>query len=120
MVAATMVICIVSFRVWLHYLFTMGAAADVKAIFGIASMSVAVPTGATICNWPFTMYGARVVYASRIVWSIGFMLPFVLGGVTRVLLAVPPADLMLHNSLLLVDHFHNVITRGVLFGVFAG
>jgi cytochrome o ubiquinol oxidase subunit I len=120
MVAATMVICILSFTVWLHHFFTMGAGADVNAIFGIMSMVIAVPTGVKIFNWLFTMYGGRIVYATPILWSIGFMVTFVIGGMTGVLLAVPPADFVLHNSLFLVAHFHNVIIGGVLFGAFAG
>ena len=120
MVAATMVICILSYTVWLHHFFTMGAGADVNAIFGIASMIIAVPTGVKVFNWLFTMYGGRVVYSTPILWSIGFMVTFVIGGMTGVLLAVPPADFVLHNSLFLVAHFHNVIIGGVLFGAFAG
>jgi cytochrome o ubiquinol oxidase subunit 1 len=120
MVAATMVICVLSFTVWLHHFFTMGAGADVNAIFGILSMIIAVPTGVKVFNWLFTMYGGRIVYATPILWSIGFMVTFVIGGMTGVLLAVPPADFVLHNSLFLVAHFHNVIIGGVLFGAFAG
>jgi cytochrome o ubiquinol oxidase subunit I len=120
MVMATMAICVLSFTVWLHHFFTMGAGADVNAIFGIASMIIAVPTGVKVFNWLFTMYGGRVVYSAPILWSIGFMVTFVIGGMTGVLLAVPPADFLLHNSLFLVAHFHNVIIGGVLFGAFAG
>jgi cytochrome o ubiquinol oxidase subunit 1 len=120
MVAATMVICILAFMVWLHHFFTMGAGADVNAVFGIASMIIAVPTGVKIFNWLFTMYGGRVVYSSPMLWAIGFMVTFAVGGMTGVLLAVPPADFVLHNSLFLVAHFHNVIIGGVLFGAFSG
>jgi cytochrome o ubiquinol oxidase subunit 1 len=120
MVMATMVICVLSFTVWLHHFFTMGAGADVNAIFGIASMIIAVPTGVKVFNWLFTMYGGRVVYSVPILWALGFMVTFVIGGMTGVLLAVPPADFVLHNSLFLVAHFHNVIIGGVVFGAFAG
>ena len=120
MVMATMAICLLSFTVWLHHFFTMGAGADVNAIFGIASMIIAVPTGVKIFNWLFTMYGGRVVYSTPLLWSLGFMVTFVIGGMTGVLLAVPPADFVLHNSLFLVAHFHNVIIGGLLFGAFAG
>jgi len=120
MVIATMAICILSFTVWLHHFFTMGAGADVNAIFGIASMIIAVPTGVKVFNWLFTMYGGRVVYSSPMLWSLGFMVTFVIGGMTGVLLAMPPVDFVLHNSLFLVAHFHNVIIGGVLFGAFAG
>jgi cytochrome o ubiquinol oxidase subunit 1 len=120
MVMATMAICLLSFTVWLHHFFTMGAGADVNAIFGITSAIIAVPTGVKIFNWLFTMYGGRLVYSQSLLWSIGFMVTFVIGGMTGVLLAVPPADFVLHNSLFLVAHFHNVIIGGVLFGAFAG
>jgi cytochrome o ubiquinol oxidase subunit 1 len=120
MVLATMAICVLSFTVWLHHFFTMGAGSDVNAIFGIASMIIAVPTGVKVFNWLFTMYGGRVVYSASLLWSLGFMVTFVIGGMTGVLLAVPPADFVLHNSLFLVAHFHNVIIGGVLFGAFAG
>jgi cytochrome o ubiquinol oxidase subunit 1 len=120
MVAATMTICLLAFMVWLHHFFTMGAGADVNAVFGIATMIIAVPTGVKVFNWLFTMYGGRIVYSTPILWSIGFMVTFVIGGMTGVLMAVPPADFVLHNSLFLVAHFHNVIIGGVLFGLFAG
>jgi cytochrome o ubiquinol oxidase subunit 1 len=120
MVIATMAICILSFTVWLHHFFTMGAGADVNGFFGIASMLIAIPTGVKIYNWLFTMYGGRVRFSSPMLWAIGFMVTFVIGGMTGVLLAVPPADFVLHNSLFLVAHFHNTIIGGVVFGVFAG
>ena len=120
MVLATMAICIISFMVWLHHFFTMGAGPDVNAIFGIASMIIAVPTGVKIYNWLFTMYGGRIRFATPMLWSMGFMVTFIIGGLTGVLVAVPPADFLLHNSLFLVAHFHNVIIGGVLFGAFAG
>jgi cytochrome o ubiquinol oxidase subunit 1 len=120
MIAATMVICILSFIVWLHHFFTMGAGADVNAFFGITTMVIAVPTGVKVFNWLFTMWGGRVRFEVPMLWSLAFMITFVIGGMTGVLLAVPPADFVLHNSLFLVAHFHNVIIGGVLFGVFAG
>ena len=119
-VAATMAICLLSFMVWLHHFFTMGAGGDVNGVFGILSMVIAVPTGVKIFNWLFTMYGGRIRYTSSMLWAVGFMVTFVIGGMTGVLLAVPPADFVLHNSLFLVAHFHNVIIGGVLFGAFAG
>jgi len=120
MVLATMAICVISFMVWLHHFFTMGAGPDVNAIFGIASMIIAVPTGVKIYNWLFTMYGGRIRFTTPMMWSLGFMVTFIIGGLTGVLVAVPPADFLLHNSLFLVAHFHNVIIGGVLFGAFAG
>jgi cytochrome o ubiquinol oxidase subunit 1 len=120
MVAATMAICILSYTVWLHHFFTMGASASVNAFFGITSMIIAVPTGVKIFNWLFTMYGGRIQFTVPVLWTIGFMVTFVLGGLTGVLLAVPPVDFQVHNSLFLVAHFHHVIIPGVLFGAFAG
>ncbi|MBA1138673.1 cytochrome o ubiquinol oxidase subunit I [Mesorhizobium neociceri] len=120
MVAATMAICVLSFLVWLHHFFTMGASADVNGFFGVMTMIIAVPTGVKVFNWLFTMYGGRVRFEVPILWSIGFMVTFVIGGMSGVLMAVPPADFQLHNSLFLVAHFHNVIIGGVIFGVMAG
>ena len=120
MVIATMVIFVLAFMVWLHHFFTMGAGGDVNGIFGITTMIIAVPTGVKIFNWLFTIYGGRVRLATPMLWSLGFMVTFVIGGATGVLLAVPPADFVLHNSLFLVAHFHNVIIGAVLFGAFAG
>jgi cytochrome o ubiquinol oxidase subunit 1 len=120
MVAATMVICVLSFIVWLHHFFTMGASADVNGFFGVMTMVIAVPTGVKVFNWLFTMYGGRVRFTVPVLWSLGFMVTFVIGGMTGVLMAVPPADFQLHNSLFLIAHFHNVIIGGVVFGVMAG
>jgi cytochrome o ubiquinol oxidase subunit I len=120
MVFATLGICIISFCVWLHHFFTMGAGADVNAVFGIASMIIAVPTGVKIFNWMFTMYGGRVRFTTPMYYLVGFMITFVLGGLTGVLLAMPPVDFVVHNSLFLVAHFHNVIIGAVVFGVMAG
>jgi cytochrome o ubiquinol oxidase subunit I len=120
MAAATLGICVLSMMVWLHHFFTMGAGADVNAFFGIMSIVIAVPTGVKVFNWLFTLYGGRVRFASPLLWALGFMCTFVIGGLTGVLLAIPPADFVLHNSLFLVAHFHNVIIGGVLFGAFAG
>jgi len=120
MIAATLAICMLSFMVWLHHFFTMGAGADVNAFFGIMTMVIAVPTGVKVFNWIFTLFGGRVHFATPMLWALGFICTFVIGGMTGVLMAIPPADFVLHNSLFLVAHFHNVIIGGVLFGAFAG
>ncbi|MBB3946701.1 cytochrome o ubiquinol oxidase subunit 1 [Rhizobium skierniewicense] len=120
MVYATVVITILAYVVWLHHFFTMGSGASVNAFFGITTMIISIPTGAKIFNWLFTMYKGRITFDVPMLWAIGFMITFVIGGMTGVLLAVPPADFVLHNSLFLVAHFHNVIIGGVLFGVLAG
>jgi len=120
MVYATVVITILSYLVWLHHFFTMGSGASVNSFFGITTMIISIPTGAKIFNWLFTMYRGRIRFELPMMWTIGFMITFVIGGMTGVLLAVPPADFVLHNSLFLIAHFHNVIIGGVLFGLFAG
>jgi cytochrome o ubiquinol oxidase subunit 1 len=120
MVYATAAIGILSFTVWLHHFFTMGSNADVNAFFGITTMIIAVPTGVKIFNWLFTMYRGRVQLTAPIYWTLGFFSTFVIGGMTGVLHAVPPADFVLHNSLFLVGHFHNMLIGGVLFGFLAG
>jgi cytochrome o ubiquinol oxidase subunit 1 len=120
MVYATCVITILSYIVWLHHFFTMGSGASVNSFFGITTMIISIPTGAKMFNWLFTMYHGRIKYEVPMLWTIGFMVTFVIGGMTGVLLAVPPADFVLHNSLFLIAHFHNVIIGGVVFGIFAG
>jgi len=120
MVYATVVITILSYLVWLHHFFTMGSGASVNSFFGITTMIISIPTGAKIFNWLFTMYKGRIRYEVPMLWAIGFMFTFTIGGMTGVLLAVPPADFVLHNSLFLIAHFHNVIIGGVVFGMFAG
>ncbi len=120
MVYATVVITILSYLVWLHHFFTMGSGASVNSFFGIATMVISIPTGAKIFNWLFTMYRGQIRFELPMMWVVAFMLTFVVGGMTGVLLAVPPADFVLHNSLFLVAHFHNVIIGGVVFGLFAG
>ena len=119
MVYATVVIAILSYLVWLHHFFTMGSGASVNSFFGITTMVISIPTGAKLFNWLFTMYRGRIRFELPMMWTVAFMLTFVLGGMTGVLLAVPPADFVLHNSLFLIAHFHNVIIGGVLFGLFA-
>ena len=120
MVYATCVITILSYLVWLHHFFTMGSGASVNSFFGITTMIISIPTGAKIFNWLFTMYRGRIKFDVPMLWTVGFMVTFVIGGMTGVLLAVPAADFVLHNSLFLIAHFHNVIIGGVVFGIFAG
>jgi cytochrome o ubiquinol oxidase subunit I len=120
MVYATVVITVLSYLVWLHHFFTMGSGASVNSFFGITTMIISIPTGAKIFNWLFTMYRGRIQFELPMMWTVAFMVTFVIGGMTGVLLAVPPADFVLHNSLFLIAHFHNVIIGGVLFGLFAG
>ncbi|NDJ58669.1 cytochrome o ubiquinol oxidase subunit I [Enterobacteriaceae bacterium 4M9] len=120
LVWATICITILSFIVWLHHFFTMGSGANVNAFFGVATMIIAIPTGVKIFNWLFTMYQGRIIFNSAMMWTVGFIVTFSIGGMSGVLLAVPGADFVLHNSLFLIAHFHNVIIGGVVFGLFAG
>jgi len=120
LVYATACIAILSFSVWLHHFFTMGSSANVNAFFGIATMIIAVPTGVKIFDWLMTMYRGRIVFEPPMVWTMGFIVTFVIGGVSGVLLALPPADYLMHNSTFLVAHFHNMLIPGALFGYLAG
>jgi len=120
MVWAIAMITFLSFVVWLHHFFTMGAGADVNSFFGIATMIIAIPTGVKVFNWLFTMFKGRIIMATPMLWVTAFFTTFAIGGMTGVMMAVPPVDFQVHNSLFLVAHFHNVIIGGVLFGSFAG
>lgn len=119
MVWAIVAITFLSYTVWLHHFFTMGAGADVNSFFGIMTMVIAIPTGVKVFNWIFTMYRGRVRFTTPMLWFMGFVTTFTIGGLTGVMMSVPPADFQFHNSLFLVAHFHNMIIGGVLFGAFA-
>ena len=119
-VYATAVIGVLSFTVWLHHFFTMGQSPSVNAAFGIATMAIAVPTGVKIYDWLLTMYRGRVRMEQPMLWTMAFMVTFVIGGMSGVLLAVPPVDYVMHNTTFLVAHFHNMLIPGALFGYFAG
>lgn len=120
MVVATLAIVLLSFVVWVHHFFTMGAGANVNAFFGIMTMAIAIPTGVKVFNWLFTMFRGRIRFATPMLWFMGFIMTFTVGGMTGVLMSLPAADFQLHNSVFLVAHFHNMIIGGVLFGMFAG
>jgi cytochrome o ubiquinol oxidase subunit 1 len=120
LVYATAAITILSFSVWLHHFFTMGAGPNVNAVFGITTMMIAVPTGVKIFNWLFTMYRGRIRFTTPMYWTLAFISTFAIGGMAGVLLSVPPADYVLHNSLFLIAHFHNMLIPGSLFGLLAG
>ncbi len=120
MVWASACITVLAFIVWLHHFFTMGAGADVNAFFGIATMIISIPTGVKIFNWLFTMARGRVSFPTPMLWTLGFVSTFAIGGMTGVMLAVPAIDFLVHNSLFLIAHFHNVIIGGVVFGYLAG
>jgi cytochrome o ubiquinol oxidase subunit 1 len=120
LVIATASIAILSFTVWLHHFFTMGSSANVNAFFGIATMIIAVPTGVKVFDWLLTMYRGRIEFRTPMLWTLGFIVTFVIGGMTGVLLALPPVDYLMHNTTFLVAHFHNMLIPGALFGYFAG
>ena len=120
LVCATASIAILSFTVWLHHFFTMGASPNVNAFFGIATMIIAVPTGVKVFDWLFTMYRGRITFHPSMLWTLGFIVTFVIGGMTGVLLALPPVNYLMHNTTFLVAHFHNMLIPGALFGYFAG
>lgn len=106
--------------VWLHHFFTMGAGANVNAFFGIMTIVIAIPTTVLVFTWIATMYKGRINFATPMLWFMGFAGVFAIGGITGVMLGIPPADFQLHNSLFLVAHFHSNVIGGVLFGIFAG
>jgi cytochrome o ubiquinol oxidase subunit 1 len=120
MVWALIGITFLSYVVWLHHFFTMGSGGDVNAFFGIMTMIIAIPTGVKIFNWLFTMYRGRIKFASPMLWFMGFVVTFSMGGMAGVMMAVPAIDFQVHNSLFLVAHFHTMIVGGVVFGFFAG
>lgn len=120
MVYATCAIMFLSGLVWVHHFFTMGAGSNVNAVFGIATMIIAIPTGVKLFNWLFTIYRGSVTFDAPMYWTMGFMVTFIIGGMTGVMLAIPPVDFLVHNSLFLIAHFHNTIIGGVFFGYAAG
>jgi cytochrome o ubiquinol oxidase subunit 1 len=119
-VAGIIGVATVSLLVWLHHFFTMGAGADVNSAFGVATMIIAIPTTVLVFNWIATMYKGIIRFTTPMLWFLGFIGIFALGGISGVLLAIPPVDFQLHNSLFLVAHFHSTAVGGVLFGIFAG
>ena len=120
MVGSMIAISLLSYGVWVHHFFTMGAGAAVNAFFGISTMLIAIPTGVKVFNWIFTMWGGRIRMTCAMLWQLAFIPTFVVGGATGVMLAVVPGDYQFHNSYFLVAHFHNVLIGGVVFGLFSG
>ncbi len=120
LVYATLAIMLLSFMVWLHHFFTMGNSPEVNTFFGITTMLIAIPTGVKVFDWLMTMYRGRIHFTTPMYWTMGFLCTFVIGGMTGVLMAMPPADYVVHNSLFLIAHFHNMLIPGTLFGFLAG
>ncbi|WP_422864414.1 cbb3-type cytochrome c oxidase subunit I [Endosaccharibacter trunci] len=119
LVYATMAIAVLSFTVWLHHFFTMGQGANVNAVFGIATMLIGIPTGVKIYDWLLTMFRGRIRFAVPLLFALGFILMFAIGGMTGIILANPGIDYQVHNTVFLVAHFHNVLIPGLLFGMLA-
>jgi cytochrome o ubiquinol oxidase subunit 1 len=120
LVWATMAIAVLSFTVWLHHFFTMGQSPTINAAFGIATMTIGIPTGVKVYDWILTMYRGRVRFTVPMLFSIAFLVTFVIGGASGIILAIPPLDYMVHNTLFLVAHFHNMLIPGMLYGMLAG
>jgi cytochrome o ubiquinol oxidase subunit I len=119
MVWALIAIAFLSFIVWLHHFFTMGASPKVNAFFGVTTMLIAIPTGVKVFNWLFTKYKGRVHFNTPMLWFFAFVLNFSVAGMTGILLSAPPIDYELHNSLFLIAHFHGMVIGSLLFGIFA-
>ncbi|OUM94637.1 MAG: cytochrome c oxidase subunit I [Thermobacillus sp. ZCTH02-B1] len=120
MVFATVLIGFLGFMVWAHHMFTSGLGPVANALFSIATMLIAVPTGIKVFNWLFTMWGGSIKFTSPMLFAIGFIPTFVMGGVTGVMLAAAPADYQYHDSYFVVGHFHYTIVGGLVSGLFAG
>jgi cytochrome o ubiquinol oxidase subunit 1 len=120
LVYATAVIPVLSFSVWLHHFFSIGASPDVNAFFGRVAPLIAVPPSVMIFDWLFTMYRGRVQFSVPMLFTLGFIVTFVIGGMTGVLLAAAPVGYLMQDTTFLVAHFHNMMIPGALFGYFAG
>jgi len=120
MVFATILIGFLGFMVWAHHMFTVGLGPVANALFSIATMLIAIPTGIKIFNWLFTLWGGSIKFTAANLFAVGFVPTFVMGGVTGVMLAAAPADFQYHDSYFVVAHFHYVIVGGLILGIFSG
>jgi cytochrome c oxidase subunit I len=120
MVFATVLIGFLGFMVWVHHMFTVGLGPMANSVFAVATMAIAVPTGIKVFNWLFTMWGGEIHFKTPMLWAVGFIPTFVIGGMTGVMLALPPADYQYQDSYFVVAHFHYVLVGGTVFGLFAG
>ncbi|MBA2368787.1 MAG: cbb3-type cytochrome c oxidase subunit I [Candidatus Protochlamydia sp.] len=119
-IVALVAVTLISYLVWLHHFFVMGAGPTVNSFFGIVTMLIAIPSGVLVFNWILTMYKGKVNFAPPMYWFVGFLTLFMIGGMGGVFMAAPPMDFQVHNSLFLVAHFHTMIIGVALFGIFAG
>jgi len=120
MVFATILIAFLGFMVWAHHMFTVGLGPVANSIFAVATMAIAVPTGIKIFNWLATMWGGHITINSAMLWALGFIPSFTIGGMTGVMLGSNVADYQYHDTYFVVAHFHYVIVGGTIFGIFAG
>ncbi|WP_407270146.1 cbb3-type cytochrome c oxidase subunit I [Radiobacillus sp. PE A8.2] len=120
MIFSIILIGFLGFMVWVHHMFTVGLGPLINTFFAITTMMIAIPTGIKIFNWLFTMRGGNIQFTTPMLFAVGFIPSFVIGGVTGVMLAVPAADFQFHDSYFVVGHFHYVIIGATILGIFSG
>ena len=117
LVYATAAIAVLSFAVWVHHFFTMGAGGNVNAVFGIATMLIAVPTGVKVFNWVATMWRGSLSFETPMLWAVAFVALFTIGGFSGLMLAIVPADFQYQDTYFVVAHFHYVLVTGAVFAI---